>query len=310
MVGIAMRRWPLLLTAVVAGLFVSTALPGSPVAAWLVRVVAGARPTPAATEPPTAQHAASPRPVLRAAVGAMVTPERTYRDYRALLAAVAERSGRELELVQRRTYRELNDLVSAGAVDLAWVCTGAFIDLAGRDAARIVAVPVVDGRSDYRSYLIVGPGSKARSLEDLRGAVFAFTEPLSLTGRRVVVDELARRNAAPEAFFRDAFFTFGHDSSIRAVREGLADAAAVDSLVYDFLAARHPDETEGLRVVWRSRWFPAPPVVVPASTDDGALALLQKALTGLGDDPETRQLLDRLRIDRFAPAEPDVYSWE
>ncbi|GAB4444909.1 MAG: hypothetical protein Kow00120_14770 [Anaerolineae bacterium] len=43
---------------------------------------------------------------------------------------------------------------------------------------------------------------------------------------------------APEAFFARTFFAYSHDDAIRAVAAGLADGAAVDSVVYDFALAR------------------------------------------------------------------------
>ena len=304
------RRWPLLLTLIVAVLFVVLAIPGSPLSSWLVRMVAGGGWNALPADRGRSEDLQPSPLVLRAAVGAMVSPERTFQDYNGLLTVIADRAGRRLELVQRKTYRELNDLIANGAVDLAWVCTGALPDLRERGAARILAVPVIGGRSEYRSYLIVGQSSAAVTIDDLRGAVFAFTDPLSLTGHKVMVDELGQRDETPESFFRESFFTHAHDNSIRAVREGLADAAAVDSLVYDYLADTTPDEISGTRVIWRSDPYPIPPLVVPSGMSDDQFAALQDTVLGLADDRGAQTFLNHLRIDRFDAGVPGVYSTE
>lgn len=303
-----MRRWIPTLAMVVAAAFVALAIPGSPVAAWLVDLLAGGdwRGLSEGVEPSRPADNGS-RPAVRMAVGAMVTPERTYSDYRDLFSVVAERTGRRLELVQRKTYRELNDLVGAGTVDVAWVCTGAVADLDERGSARLLAVPVVEGRSDYHSYVIVREGSTTTSFDQLRGAVFAFTDPLSLTGRRVVVDLLTHRGLGLDSFFREVFYTHAHDSSIRAVRDGLADAACVDSLVYDYLADLDPEETSGTRVLWRSERYPIPPLVASSSLDNGLFEELQAVFLDLHNDSKAQPFLAHLRVESFSEGDSTVY---
>ncbi|MCP4896433.1 MAG: PhnD/SsuA/transferrin family substrate-binding protein [bacterium] len=304
-----MRRWVPILTLLVAIVFGALAMPKSPVAEWLVDVLAGGnwrglsegeRPDRAAPPPDV--------PVLRAAVGAMVTPERTYSDYRELFRLVAEETGRRLELVQRRTYSEVNDLLVAGEVDMAWVCTGAIEDLDARKAVRLLAVPVIGGRTDYQSYVIARSNSTIAEFEDLRGTVFAFTDPLSLTGRRVVVDLLQRRGQTVDDFFSDTFFTHAHDNSIRAVQDGIADSACVDSLVYDYMKRSGSDDgVSGTRVVWRSERFPIPPLVTPVSLDDELFTELQRLLLQLGEHPGAQTHLVHLRLDAFVRGDPGVY---
>ncbi len=306
-----MRRWIPILTFLVAISFALLAVPGSPVAAWLVDLLAGGKWDSLSNShdrAPIANY--SDRPALRAAVGAMVTPERTYSDYRDLFALVAERAGRRLELVQRKTYRETNDLISAGAVDMAWVCTGAISDFNEFGAVRLLAVPVIHGSSDYQSYIVVRGDARFSEFGEFKGSIFAFTDPLSLTGRRVVVDLLAQGGLSVDEFFRETFFTHAHDSSIRAVRDGLADGACVDSLVYDYLLEQASAEVEGTRVIWRSEFYPIPPLVTPSSIDNVLFTELQQILLGLRDDAAADVYLDHLRVDSFVEGDSAVYFSE
>ena len=151
-------------------------------------------------------------------------------------------------------------------------------------------------------------GSSARNVADLRGARFAYTDPLSLTGylhpRRLLTDA----GTAPEAFFASTFFTHGHDLSIEAVRRGIADAASVDSLVFDYLVQRSPGEVEGLRVIDRSRPYPIPPLVVPARVPAEDVVTLREALVSFGQDERGRALLHNLQIERFERPDEEAYG--
>ena len=62
---------------------------------------------------------------LRLAVAAIISPEGTVESYSGLAAYLEDKVGRPVELIQRRTYAEANELIERGQVDLAFVCTSA-----------------------------------------------------------------------------------------------------------------------------------------------------------------------------------------
>ena len=88
-----------------------------------------------------------------------------------------------------------------------------------------LVVPEVNGIPLYYSYLIVRADAPFRSLADLRDRTFAFSDPLSNSGRLVPVYQLALMGETPESFFGRYIFTYAHDNSIKAVAENLVDAA-------------------------------------------------------------------------------------
>ena len=134
---------------------------------------------------------------LRIAVAAMTSPKETFVHYEELLDYIGAKLGREVDLVQRESYEEVNDLLEVGELDLAFVCTGAYVE--GHDAfdMQIVAAPVAYGEPVYYSYLIVGDDSGAGALEDLRGTRFAICDPLSNTGHHVPVDRMGKLGETP-----------------------------------------------------------------------------------------------------------------
>ncbi len=258
---------------------------------------------------PAAQPAGQSR-VLRFSVAAMESPRDTYAAYSRLFEAVGRRLGARTELVQRRTYREVNDLLTSGQIDAALICTGGFLDLRARGAQDVepLAVPVVDGRSTYESLIIVPARSSAQSLDDLAGKRFAFTDELSFSGRAWVVHLLRQRGRTPEDHFGGTVFTHSHDRSVSAVAKGIVDGAAVHSLIYGQLLGRDPSLADQTRVIMRSPPFGMMPVVASARMPEAERQRLRAALLDLERDPEVGPLLHTLRIDRFDRPPPGLYD--
>jgi phosphonate transport system substrate-binding protein len=102
-------------------------------------------------------------------------------------------------------------------------------------------------------------------------------------------------------------FTYSHDNSILAVADGLVDGAAVDSLVYDYLRARDPDAVKGTRVIGRWGPYGIQPIVVHPDLDPALRSALKGLLLSLHAEPDGRALLERLLIERFVDAGPDLF---
>ena len=250
--------------------------------------------------------AGEPAP-LRVAIAGILSPTRTLDGYHDLLGYMGQRLNQPVPLIQRGTYAEINGLLKDREIDLAFVCAGALSEGEREFGMEALVVPEVRGRSVYYSYLIVNRKSQSGRLEDLLGGSFAFSDPLSNTGRLVPVYQLALRGQTPERFFRSTVFTYSHDNSILAVADGLADAAAVDSLVYDYLRARNPEAVAETRVIQRWGPYGIPPVVVHPNLDPEQKRALKEFLLTIHADPEGKAILDRLLIDRFVLVDPGLF---
>ncbi len=245
---------------------------------------------------------------LRVAVAGVLSPETTFAPYGDLVAYLGEHLGRPAQMLQGKTYAEVNELVRTGQVDLAFVCTGAYV-VGERDfGMRLLAVPQVRGETVYYSYIIVPADSPAQTLAALQGKVFAFTDPMSNSGHLAALEMLRQLGVSPGEFFRRTIFTYSHDRSIQAVAEGLVDGAAVDSLVYVHLLELEPAYREKVRVIERSPPYGMPPVVVHPRLDPELQEQLQVLLLGMDEDEAGRAILDQLDIDRFVP--PDKHAYD
>lgn len=245
---------------------------------------------------------------LRVAVAAIISPKGTVDSYGPLLDYLEAELDRPIELVQRRTYGEVNDLIESGDVDVAFVCTSAYI-VGKRDFnMQLLAAPQVMGDTVYHSLLLVPSDSPATSMADLRGAVFAFTDPISTSGRNYPIALVQQLGETPESFFSRTFYTYSHDDAIRAVANHVADGAAVDSLVYAFAIEREPELAEKTRVIHQSPPFGIPPVVTGPQARPQIVAEVQSLLLNMHQTPVGQAALQAAGIDTFVLIEDAVYQ--
>lgn len=224
--------------------------------------------------------------------------------WQAYLEEVLERP---IVFVQRGTYREITELVLNGRVDFAWLCGYPFVRY--REQLELLLVPVYEGRPLYQSYLIASAEDDwTRSLGDLQGRVFAYSDPLSNSGWLVTQAQLLEGGRDPEMFFRRSFFAGAHRNVVEAVAVGLAQGGAVDGYVYDALARLHPDLTARTRVVWRSDAYGFPPIVAYPEGDRETRVAFKTALKEMADSETGRELLEQFYLDSFHEPEEGLYT--
>lgn len=245
---------------------------------------------------------------LRVAIAAVISPQGTAESYAPLLEYLGKKLDRPIERVQRRTYAEVNDLLRSGEVDLAFVCTSSYLLGKREFDLQLLAAPQVGGEAVYRAQLIVPRESSARDIQDLRGKVFAFTDPTSFTGRVYPTYLLQNLGEQPETFFARTFFTYSHDDAIRAVADGIADGASVDGLVLDFALKRQPELSEQIRIIHTSPPFGIPPVVVSPDLRPQTRAELETILLNMHQDPDGLAALQALDYDKFVRVLPEDYQ--
>ena len=189
---------------------------------------------------------------------------------------ISARLGRPVQVVKRRTYREVTSLLVAGQLDAAWICGYPFVQ--HRNALDILAVPLYRGEPFYRAYLIARQDRGAGTLAELRGDIHAFSDPDSNSGFLVTSAMLADLGTAPGAFFARSFFTYGHRNVIRAVAAGLAQSGSVDGYVWDVMADIEPALVGATRIVQASAPMGFPPFATSRQADPGLTRAIRDAL--------------------------------
>ena len=236
---------------------------------------------------------------LRVAVSAMISPKETFSTYRNLLGYIGDHLNYNIQLIQRKTYGEINELFLKQQIDLAFICSGPYAVGKEKYGFEALAVPVIRGKPFYQAYLIVNKNSSIENIEELKGGVFAMTDPASNTGAMVPLYWLVKMGEKPDTFFKNVTYTYSHDNSILAVARSLVDGAAVDSMIWEYYNARNPLNTSQTRVIKKSIPFGSPPFVASKYLAPEIKEKARDLLLDMHQDPKGRSILKELMIDRF-----------
>lgn len=228
---------------------------------------------------------------------------RLLRSWSAYLEARIEAP---VEFVQFSSYNQVVDALRGGQLDCAWICGYPYV--LHRQELQLVCAPLWRGRPLYQSYLIADKHSQVNNIGDLRGRIFAYSDPLSNSGYLYVQYLLRTQQLDPVQYFARTFFTYSHRHVVQAVAEGLAVAGAVDGYVWETLAEVLPEITRPTRIVLRSPSFGFPPIVAPRTASSAFIQRLTQALKGMSTDSEGREVLRELRLDGFISAKPTTYT--
>lgn len=215
---------------------------------------------------------------------------------------------RPVKFVRRKTYREVMDLLEAGRLDFAWICGFPFIQTRDPEFLELLAVPVYKGKPLYHSYIIVPKDSPFKTLDDLKGKVFAFSDPESNSGFLYPQFLLAQRGTKSQNFFRQTFFTYNHAETVVAVADQVADGGAVDSYIWEYLQILKPDVTSKTRVIQKSPAFGFPPLVSSKRTEAKVVEQMKSVLLEMSKGPQGRQLLDGFKLDAFGDFPPELFD--
>jgi len=245
---------------------------------------------------------------VRIAVGGMITPKEGFAYYRDFLDFIGKELGQPVEYVDATSYEEINSMLESRDVDGAIVCSGPYVDGHSKFGLELLAAPKAYGGTVYYSYIIVPRDSPAKALDDLKGKSFAFTDPLSNSGKLVPEYLLARRGESTKNFFSKTVYSGSHDKSILAVADKLVDGAAVDSLIWEYLNRIKPELTGKTRILLKSDPYPIPPFVVHPALDAELKEKLRTILLTAHTKPKGKELLDKMMTERFVPIDDSAYD--
>lgn len=234
-------------------------------------------------------------------------PHDQYRPLERWRLYMERKLNRPVEFIRRDRYIETMDLLRLKKLDFAWICDYPYVHF--RKQVKLLAVPVHKGRPYYQSYLIVPATDNAtKSIADLKGKVFAYTDPYSNTGYLSPRFEIQQAGEDSARYFHKTFFAWSHRRVLESVATGLADGGAISSHVWDTLSIGKPELTRAARVVAKSAEFGFAPFVARMSVGEEEFGALRKLLLEMTHDEEGRALLKELNLDGFAVGDARLYE--
>ncbi|PIZ22997.1 MAG: ABC transporter substrate-binding protein [Comamonadaceae bacterium CG_4_10_14_0_8_um_filter_57_29] len=220
---------------------------------------------------------------------------------------LSDKLNRPVEIVFNKRFSNTTVQLYLETLDFAWVTD--YPDVHLKNEVRLMAIPLSKGQPYFTSYLIVPAfNHNTASLLELKGALFAFTDPSQNGSYLDVRHELLMAGQDPNRFFSKIIFTGSHREVIKAVALGLAHAGEVDSNVWDSLAKSRPDLAARTRVVAKSLPYGAPPVVANHFVSKEDFKDMQSVLLGMAKDARGLELLKRIGLDGFMAGDEKVYE--
>jgi len=247
------------------------------------------------------------RPIL-IALASVVSPYETIGYYRKIADHISRVTGRKVILIQRKTYAEVNMLLANGEVDIAFLSTGAYSSYKGMNEVELLVMAEHVNNSLYTADVIVHKDSAIFAIRDLKGKVFAFTDPLSYSGHIVIEEYLKQQSTVPESFFKRYFYTYNHDKSLWAVANRIADGASLDSQIYEYVKEKNPELVKNIRIITSIGPAPTGPVVISKKLRPEQIENLRNIFLNMHHDPDTLEALQGLVIDRFVMPQPGLYE--
>ncbi len=225
--------------------------------------------------------------------------------YKPLITYLSKATDKHIILFTRKTYSEALDAMLAGDAQIGIVGSGAFY--VDKNKLDLLAVPMINNKTFYKSY-VIAIKDDIKNLFDLKEKAIAFTDPYSFAGY-IVLENYLKKNGLNLDFFSKHFFTFSINSSIEALKEGLADAITIDSNTYEQIKERNPDISNALHIVWESPIeIPNPPVIAIKNMDYKTKLQFQKLFLDMDKSVEGRKVLNILGYDKYVEVSSNFFE--
>jgi phosphonate transport system substrate-binding protein len=233
-----------------------------------------------------------------------------------LYQAIATYLGRVLQVetqLQQSQYDPLEDpQLLQDQIDLAFICGLPLIrysQIVSNQLQTLVAPVMESSRYNnlpiYYADVIVNANSNNQKFADLSGKTFCYNDAGSNSGYNLLCHRLIQERD-PQNFFGKTIQSGFHQRSIRWVVEGLADCAAIDSVVLEQELRDSPELSQHLRVVDVLGPSPMPPLVVAPRL--GISLIQQMRLALLQPDAELQTVMKQFGVRRFAAVELEDYQ--
>jgi phosphonate transport system substrate-binding protein len=255
-----------------------------------------------------APFASAAEPPIKIGVASMITPVDAVKYYQSIIDYIGEQINQPVQMVHRRTYEEMDSLLEQGEVDVAFICSAPYVRNREKFGVELLVAPSVNGRPIYHSYIIVHKDSPLKSFADLKGKVFAFTDPKSNTGKLYPAYLLNTLHSSPDRYFKRHMYSYSHNKSIELVAKRVVDGAAVESLVYEYMIKTGSPYARQTRIIKRSPPYGTPPVVVTKDVNPALRDRIRDAFLNMNKNEKGKAILDAMMIDGFVRIADTAYD--
>ncbi len=191
-----------------------------------------------------------------------------------------------------------------GHVDIAYLGPKSYVEAANRAGAEaIVLEKDLNGTPGYHGLILSKKGSGLKTIEDLQGKTWAFTDPHSTSGTLVPTVYFNKINIDPQQYFSKVIYSGSHEASILSIKAGKIAAASTNDLDFNRGLGKQWQKSD-FNTIWTSDLIPAAPMAVRKGLPASLKSAIQQAFVSYSDTDG----LDKLKISGYIPATDSMYD--
>jgi len=223
-----------------------------------------------------------------------------------LVGYLQKKLGVPIEIKTASDYAGVITAMQFKHVDFAYFGPKSYVEAAKRANAEAFVVEVNrDGNAGYYGTIITKKGSGIKTMADIKGKIWAFTDPNSTSGTLVpTVYFYKELKIDPEKYFSKVIYSGSHEASMLAVKNGKVDAASTNDIDMARGDGKRWNVKKDFDIIWKSKLIPASPIAyrkdLPASLKDA----LKDAFVGYHDPVG----LDQLKLKGYMAGSDELFD--
>ncbi len=233
--------------------------------------------------------------------------------YQAITEAISRNCKLTIELIEATTDPLDDQLLQNDQWDLMFICGLPLIrhNRIAVNPLQLLAAPVMLGdryenQPIYFADLVVNAASNFKRFEDLAGTRFCYNDRGSNSGYNLLRYRLLQHLHHQEtSYFSHVQQSGSHQRSLQWIANGLADCAAIDSVVMDAELCQFPELRQSLRIIESMR-SPMPPIAVSSRLEPSLIVRSQNTL--FNPDPDLQAAMSMAQVKRYAKVTAQDYE--
>jgi|TARA_R110002033_G_scaffold13325_3_gene39787 phosphonate transport system substrate-binding protein len=213
--------------------------------------------------------------------------------------------GIKINLQTASDYAGVITAMQHNHIQIAYFGPKSYVEAHKRAKAEAVAMEIdkESGLAGYNGIIITKKGSGLKTLADIKGKTWAFTDSNSTSGTLVPSVMFYKKGINPQKYFSKVLYSGGHEASILSVKAGKVDAASTNNL--DFARGLGRSwKSDDFNIIWTSALIPGSPMTVRSDLPESLKLAIMGAFIAYND----KAGLDKLKIKGYAPAKDSVYD--